>query len=278
MLQNVILNLGINARDACEGKEDGVISYFTNSIYLEEGNVLCKSFSIKEGKYIEIRVSDNGCGIKKEIIDRIFEPFFSTKPKEKGTGLGLANVWRYIETFKGAIRVESEEGVGSTFFLYLPVITQNIPIETKEEIVKLQKERMSEPLPKEVTTSPDIPKKIILIADDEESFRNIYSTILSEYGYIVYTCKDGLEAVNFVKSSNFPIDLIILDVIMPNLNGPQAMEEIRKYIPEVKILFTSGFSNDNILKPLLSSPNTAFLLKPIEEEKLLNFISSFLSQ
>lgn len=275
MLQNVLLNLGINARDACENKEEGIISYSTESVYLDKEDMLCKSFSIQEGKYIEIEVKDNGCGIKKEIIDRIFEPFFSTKPKEKGTGLGLANVWRYIETFKGAITVESEEGVGSTFSLYLPVITQNIPIEEKKES---QKESVFEPFTRNENFPSEHRKKFILIADDEESFRNIYSTILSENGYRVHTCKDGVEAVTFVKENNFPIDLIILDVIMPNLNGPKAMEEIRKYRPDVKILFTSGFANENILQPHLSSPNTAFLLKPIEEEKLLNFISTFLTQ
>lgn len=275
MLQNVILNLGINARDACEKKENGVISYYTSNVYLDENNVLCKSFSIKEGEYVEIKVSDNGCGIKKENIDRIFEPYFSTKPKEKGTGLGLSNVWKYVETFKGAIKVESEEGAGSTFFLYLPVINQDIP---RDGVIESSKLKMSEPLSQKEYISTNKRKKFILIADDEESFRDIYSSILSENGYDVHSCKDGIEAVNFVKESKFNIDLIILDIIMPNLNGPQAMEEIRKYIPQVKILFTSGFSNDGILKSLLSYPNTAFLLKPIEEEKLLSFVFSFLSQ
>lgn len=266
LLQNVFMNLGINAYDACTAGS-GEITFSTSITNLDNSNILCQSFSIEPGRYICIDVSDNGSGMSKEILSRIFEPFFSTKPKDKGTGLGLANVWKYVESYKGAIEVTSIPEVGTTFLIYLPIVEQ-VQRSTKEAAAA----------PQEPKKTSDASNKInILIVDDEESVREIYSEILSDDGYEVITCSDGLAALDIVNNGDRFFDLVLLDMVMPRMNGPDTFRELRLKFPTLKILLMSGMSFNEKTAQLLEEPGTLFFQKPCDDEQLLKHIKTILS-
>lgn len=254
LLQNVLLNLALNARDACK-KEGGTVTFFTSVVQLEGSDILCQSFSIKPGMYISVTVSDTGSGIDEETLSHIFEPFFTTKPKGKGTGLGLANVWSYIETFKGAIEVKSESDHGTSFTLYLP---------TSGEYTYT--------LPGATCSTGEGAIKTILLVDDEPSVREIYAEILLDRGYEVFKRSNGQEALDFIEKEERSVDLIILDMIMPVLNGPDTFRAIRDILPSVRILLISGFTTAEKLRPLLNQPPSSFLQKPCDAIKLLESV------
>ena len=256
-LQNVFLNLGINARDAMEEK-GGILAFTTNDMVLEKNSMLCQSFQIAHGEYLCVDISDTGIGMSKEVLGHLFEPFFTTKAKGKGTGLGLANVWGYIENFKGAITVRSEAGKGTTFTLFLPLAIgiERLPI-----------------------VLPSIPSTIrmikeILVVDDEPAMREICGEILTLGGYFVRACENGLEAVDFMKKEGALIDMVILDMMMPHMNGHDTFFELRKINPAVKIILVSGFLNEKELKGILRETNTAFIQKPFTDQQLLGEIKS----
>jgi signal transduction histidine kinase len=257
-LQNILMNLGINAHDAC-ACSDGRISFSTSITTLTEHSILCQSFGISEGNYLCINVSDNGCGISKEILSRIFEPFFTTKPKEKGTGLGLANVWRYIETYRGAIEVTSVPDKGSTFLLYLPL---------HKRIGEISKT-----LPMPLHTA----SQTILIVDDEPSVREIYSELLIDIGYTVYTNENGHDALEFIRSGKITVDLVILDMVMPRMNGPETFRAIRAIQPAIKIILISGLANNKQLAELLNEHDTLFFQKSCDDKQLVEYVHRMLA-
>ncbi|MBN1575121.1 MAG: response regulator [Chitinispirillaceae bacterium] len=257
LLKNVFLNLVINACDACE-KGTGSIAFGTEAVTLDSGNMLCRSFSIDPGPFIRITVSDNGRGMGGEVLDRIFEPFFTTKPKGKGMGLGLSNVWRYIETFKGAIEVRSKPGEGTSFFIYLPLI--EIPTSSSPSAPAV--------------TSPQPSRRTILIVDDEPSVREIYSEILIENGYVVHTAGDGREAIDILDKNAGAIDLVLLDMIMPRMNGTDTFHAIRTRFPQMRILLMSGSLDQEKVASLLQEPATAFFQKPCDDEQLIQHVRS----
>ena len=262
-LQNVFLNLGINARDAME-EHGGTLVFGTNDTVLDKNSTPCQSFHIVPGEYLCVSVSDTGTGMSKEVMGHIFEPFFTTKPKGKGTGLGLANVWGYIENFKGAIEVKSSEGKGTTFTLYLPlarIMEQAAPPSLARVVFSLSQ------------STPAIIKKI-LVVDDEPAMREICGEILSMSGYAVSVCEDGVEAVDLMKKDGALIDLAVLDMMMPRMNGHDTFYELRKINPALKIILVSGFLNENELKGILKEKNTAFVQKPFTDQQLLGEIKS----
>jgi len=254
-LQNVFLNLGINARDAME-ENGGTLAFSTSDMILEKNSMLCQSFQIGPGEYLCVYISDTGVGMSKEILGHLFEPFFTTKAKGKGTGLGLANVWGYIENFKGAIQVKSEEGKGSTFTLFLPLA---------DTMVKL-------PTPRQPAAPRTIKK--ILVVDDEPAMREICSEILVSGGYTVSLCENGVDAVDFMKEEGAHVDMVILDMIMPRMNGHDTFYELRRIDPALKIILVSGFLHKKELKGILKESNAAFIQKPFTEQQLLGEIRS----
>lgn|GEM_PF-2399470 len=260
-LQNVFLNLGINARDAMEG-DGGILVFSTNDMILEKNSMLCQSFQIDPGEYLSVSISDTGIGMSKEVLSHLFEPFFTTKAKGKGTGLGLANVWGYIENFKGAIQVRSEEGKGATFTLYLPLTEKMVqsPLPEKTEL----------PL---IPSTPGMIRKI-LVVDDEPALREICSEILTVGGYAYSLCENGVDAVDFMKKEGALIDMVILDMMMPLMNGHDTFYELRKINPALKIILVSGFLHKKELKGILKETNTAFIQKPFTEQQLLGEIKS----
>jgi CheY-like chemotaxis protein len=258
LLQNAFLNIAINARDAMES--GGTLTFETAAVALDASNHLCQSFQISPGEYISIAVSDTGTGMNEEIQRHLFEPFFTTKPKGKGTGFGLANVWGFIENYKGAITVTSKEGAGSTFTLFLPQLIVEVP------------DNQAAPSTASGISLTIDNVKTILVVDDELAQREISREMLHDKGFSVVFSENGLEAVNFVRDNKKAVDLIIMDLKMPVMDGRDAFFEIRKLDPEMKILIASGYINNKELQGIMSERKTGFLQKPFSGDMLIGAI------
>lgn len=245
-LQQILMNLVINACDAIAG---------AGEINLETGQVNLKSTDLRlpgdchPGEYARLKVRDNGAGMDQETLKHIFEPFYTTKSAEKGTGLGLAVVYGIVQQHKGFIRVDSQPGTGTCFCVYLPL---------SQEICLLQK-------PKQEETAPPEGSETILLAEDDDQGRRALTSILSEAGYRVITAVNGEDAVQHFMEDPENIDLLLFDLIMPLLNGKDAADAINKFRPGTRTLFISGYPSDNI------SINGAdhILPKPINPRELL---------
>jgi CheY-like chemotaxis protein len=258
-LQNALLNIAINSRDAMENG-GGTLVFETTVLSLEKSNPLCESFQIEPGEYISVAISDTGMGMSDEIMRHLYEPFFTTKPKGKGTGFGLANVWGFIENHKAAISVVSKQGAGSTFTLYLPLIQK-------------VSGQLSEPYPPAAMIPSTMDNvKTILVVDDEAAQREISREMLLDKGFSLIFRENGREAVDFIKSDENKVDLVILDLMMPIMNGHDAFFEIRKLYPEMKIIIASGYINTKDLKGIIEERKTAFLQKPFSGERLMDAI------
>jgi len=255
-LQNAILNLGINARDAMP--EGGVLKIATANIVLEERDSRIFADGIKPGEFIEIAVSDTGIGISPENRKHLFEPFFTTKEMGKGTGLGLAGVYAMIKDHHGAIHVYSEVSHGTVFKIYLPIISG-------ADAVAENIERPAANLR---------PGGRVLLVDDEAIIRNIGTMILEEMGCDVTVADDGAKAVQIVKNVNGHFDLVILDLIMPNMDGREAFHAIREIVPEIPVIFSSGFTNNQKLDDLLLRPGVlGFVQKPYRVTALRELVA-----
>jgi len=204
-------------------------------------------------------LTDTGAGMDRETREKIFEPFFTTKEVGKGTGLGLSMVYGIIKQHEGYINVYSEPGRGTTFRIYLPLIEAKVE-EIKPEVI--------EPVERGTET--------VLLAEDEDAIREFIKKLLGEYGYKVITAASGQEAVNEFKAHKDKIQLVLLDVIMPNKNGKEAYEEIKKIRPDIKVLFMSGYPADIIHKHDIIEKGFAYIEKPASPTKLLRKIREVL--
>lgn len=242
LLQNAFLNLGINARDAMPN--GGILTFSTNNLQFDESTLKNNFASSEPGTFIEIQVSDTGVGIDKDIIDKIFEPFFTTKEVGKGTGLGLAAVYGTVKEHKGFIKVVSEINVGTIFKIYLPV-DKNLSSGNQN----------FEPEPLQGTGK-------ILFVDDEDIILNLGYSQLTNLGYEVILAEDGLKAIEIFKQKHNEIFAVILDMIMPGINGKDTFTKLKEIDPNVKVIFSSGFSHEGRIDELLNLGGVAFLQKP----------------
>jgi len=249
-VEQIIFNLAVNARDAM--KNGGKLTIQTSIADLDEVYCRMGKLSLKPGRYIRLTVIDNGEGMNKEIKGKIFEPFFTTKSKERGTGLGLSSVYGIVKQSRGDIIVYSEVGKGTVFKIYLPLITRK---EMKEE----RKRKMS-----------IIPegKETILLVEDEEQVRKLTARILERQGYRVLQAEEGAVALEMVKRHEGHIDLLLTDIVMPNMNGPVLADQIRQIESGVKVLYISGHIDSTIMQYGLEKENTSFLQKPYTMESL----------
>jgi len=229
-LQQALMNLLNNARDAVKGVVSPTIS-ITLSKFHADGEYLDRHPYIKGLDLACISVSDNGCGIAKDVRSHIFEPFFTTKEIGQGSGLGLSMVYGAIKSHDGYIEVNPvESGQGITFDLYLPLLENTdaaFPAETKTEIIEGNSET-------------------ILLVDDNEMVLEIGKELLEELNYKVMTAKDGLEAIETYRNAKDVIDLLVLDVVMPKMGGIEALNIIRQENPNVKALFCTGYDKLNL--------------------------------
>ncbi len=202
-------------------------------------------------------VSDTGTGIDEHVLPKIFEPFFTTKAVGKGTGLGLSLVYGIVDQHDGYINVKSRPSEGTSFFIYLPLITQLV--EAKDD--------------KGTGVAPGGTEKILL-AEDNEAVRSLISMVLRENGYTVIAAEDGLQAIRLF--SEHAVDMAILDVIMPKMNGKELLEALRKRQPSLKALFMSGYTHDIIQEKGVPEQGIDLILKPLKPDELLKKVRELL--
>lgn len=217
--------------------------------------------SLQPGQYVVLTVSDNGCGIPKDVQSRVFDPFFTTKEKGKGTGLGLSTCYGIVANSGGQIRVYSEVGVGTTFHIYFARVDEApaAPIDTEE------------------TDAPGNGETILLV-EDEDTVRTIAEQILTAAGYRVLCAADGVAALKIVATHKEPIDLLLSDVIMPGMTGPELSEVLEKVRPEIKVLYMSGFADDAILRERTLEKAFSFLQKPFSRAQLAQKVRQVLNK
>jgi PAS domain S-box-containing protein len=258
-IENAILNLAINARDAMP--EGGTITISTTNVNLDQ--LTCNTFAstLNPGLYIEVIVEDTGIGIKEEDQEKIFEPFFTTKEPGKGTGLGLASVYSTTRSHQGDVRVLSQYGKGTIFKVYLPV-EPNAVIEDQQ-------------IDEDDLLSGS---GCILVVDDEAIIRTMTQAILSDLGYDVILAEDGEEAVKCFRQQKDRIDLVLLDMVMPKLNGRDALKKIKKIKPAVKVLLISGFNRITDSGEDLIPGVSGFIQKPFRRGDLGRTIQQILER
>ncbi|MCP4725520.1 MAG: response regulator [bacterium] len=253
-IDQVISNIIINANDAMPN--GGKLSFKTLNINYKKPSSKWPQ-ERKNGDYVQLSISDTGSGINKEVRDHIFEPFFTTKSEGEGTGLGLATVFGIVKNHNGYIDCESEMEHGTTFNIYFPVT--DLPVKesfTKNKVLKGH--------------------GTILVVDDEENIRDSIGEILKSLGYKAISAKNGIEAINIFRKKHPKIDLVLLDMIMPKMNGRDTFYELKNIKSDVKVLLSSGYSKSEIIKELLSKGAAGFLQKPYEIEKLSREINKLI--
>ncbi|OQY35690.1 MAG: hypothetical protein B6241_00420 [Spirochaetaceae bacterium 4572_59] len=241
LLQSLFLNLGINASHAITG--DGIISFISSNLDLDEDFCNASAFDIEPGRYIQIEIRDSGKGIAPENLDKIFDPFFTTKKQGKGTGLGLSTAFGTATQHKGSITVSSIQGRGTSFFILLPITIDRVSM-------KPENSQIAEGSGK------------ILLIDDEEVVRITAKVILEELGYEVVMSEDGYQGLEVLRAESEHIDLVILDMIMPNMGGRDCLTGIRKIAPEMPVILSSGFSQEEDLKEVKKMGISGFISKP----------------
>ncbi|MDQ3023202.1 MAG: PAS domain S-box protein [bacterium] len=244
----VIMNLAVNARDAMP--QGGKLTIKTSNFYLEEERAI-EMPELTPGHHVVLTVSDSGIGMSKEVRDRIFEPFFTTKPPGEGTGLGLATVYGIITQSGGSIDVYSEVGHGTSFMIYFPAIEEDAELHQKPEIV----------------VSRGGTETILLVEDDSQ-VRRVALVLLQEQGYTVLVANGGGEAVELARHHPGHIDLLLTDLIMPEMSGRQVAEAIVPLLPDVKVLYMSGYTDDAVVRHGLVTDSVSFLQKPFTSTSL----------
>jgi CheY-like chemotaxis protein len=252
----VVLNLVVNARDAMPN--GGRLTISTENILLEENSARAQAVP---GEYVMLQVSDTGHGMTGEVKRRLFEPFFTTKAASKGTGLGLATCHNIVQQCGGRIEVQSEPGQGTTFKIYFP--------------------RNDQPLTVAAAPAPTGPlprgTERLLLVEDDQSLRIMARRILQAQGYAVLTAANGLEALQVVNQHHGPpIQLVVTDVVMPQMGGLAMAEWLRATDPELKILFTSGYTDEAIAQHGVLEAGMAFLPKPYTPALLANKVRAML--
>ena len=257
-VEQVILNLCVNARDAMP--DGGLLELATSNVDLDaEG---AREVGVeKPGAYVMIAVTDGGVGMDSETKVRIFEPFFSTKPAEKGTGLGLATVYGIVKQSGGDIWVYSEVGRGTTFKVFLPRIDEPLADETAATAQRGATPRGSE---------------TVLLADDEAPILKVAKRILEGAGYQVITASDGAEAVKVAAAHKGTIDLLVTDMVMPHLGGRQVADKLRAERPGLRVLYLSGYTDTAAARQGLMEPGAAFLQKPFATDSLVRRVREVL--
>lgn len=255
-LQSVLLNLGINASHAMP--EGGTLSFLTKITDLVEAQCKLSTFNLTPGTYLQVEIRDTGCGMPFEIINNIFEPFFTTKEQGKGTGLGLAAAHGTVIQHKGSITVYSEYEKGTVFHILLPVTKDKNNLQNK--------------------ATPILGKGHILLVDDELVMRTTGNLLLSQFGYKVLLAKNGREALDIFKKNINEIDLVILDMIMPEMNGRDCFKEIKKIDPHIRIILSSGFTRKEDLYDLEEKGLAGFIQKPYRSVDLSRIVAKALKK
>ena len=255
-LQNAILNLAINARDAMP--DGGHLVIATSIVDIDRD--LAGLQSIALGEYAEISVSDTGTGIPLDVQSHMFEPFFTTKEDGRGTGMGLAAVYGTVLEHSGSVTVESEPGAGATFRVLLP-------LSSDPDVAGAAATREN---------NHPIANYTVLVVDDEPDLRDMLSSMLQDEDHRVIACSNGVEALETYRESGQSIDLVILDMVMPEMGGYEAYLEMRKINPDVKVLLSSGYAINDETQRILDAGVRGLLQKPYRKADLLDMMWSIM--
>ncbi|HKP78913.1 MAG TPA: ATP-binding protein, partial [Phenylobacterium sp.] len=256
-LDTAVMNLVVNARDAIRSHGGGVIRIRTARVTQEEARRL--GYPTAQGDQALVEVSDDGPGIPTEVMDKIFDPFFTTKPVGEGTGLGLATVYGIVKQSDGWIAVDSKPGQGAAFRIFLPVHVAPV----------VQAPTTPEPaLPKRPAARDLSGAGRILFVEDEDAVRGVAAKLLRARGYEVIEAASGEEALEYAEAHAGEIDLMISDVVMPGMQGPDLLKQARQYLGAAPVMFISGYAESEFSDLLEGERNVSFLPKPIDIKTL----------
>jgi PAS domain S-box-containing protein len=255
-IQQVLMNLVVNARDAMEA--GGILTLETANLDSGSGTAR-QAFGAPLGRHVMLAVSDTGCGMDEATLAHIFEPFFTTKPSGKGTGLGLSTVYGIIQQSGGHLSAESRTGVGSVFRVFLPLDEKS--------------QNTSSPTP--LRTSAAKGQETVLLVEDEPLVARLAERVLIQAGYTVVCAPNGLEARTVFRERKGAIDILVTDVVMPRMGGPQLVDLLRAELPGLRVLFLSGYNDGAVLNRTAES-STSFLGKPFTADALANEVRRLL--
>jgi CheY-like chemotaxis protein len=255
-IEQVVLNLAVNARDAMPS--GGRLTIEMHNVELDE-SYAAQHPSAAPGPYVMLAVSDTGVGMDETTRLRIFEPFFTTKELGRGTGLGLSTVYGIVKQSRGNIWVYSEPGGGTTFKVYFPRVASATP---KSEPVR--------------TSAAVHGTGTILIVEDEVALREVVARILRSAGYTVLSAANGGDALRLLEGHSGPVHLMLTDVVMPGMSGPELAARVAAVRPEVKVIYTSGYADDAVLRHGVLANTIHFVGKPYTTEALTGKVSEVL--
>ena len=258
-LEQVIVNLVVNARDAM--KDGGRLTIETNNVVLDESYAATHP-EVTAGPHVALAVSDTGCGMNPSTLERVFEPFFTTKPTGQGTGLGLSTVYGILKQAGGSVSVYSEPGQGTTFKIYLPAV---------EEAAALHERHVSE-------GPPPGGSETILICEDDGAVRDLTARMLTDAGYTVLEAEKPADALRMADETPGRIELLIADVIMPDMNGRKLSDALLARRPDVRTLFVSGYTANVIAHHGVLNEDVEFLEKPYSRRQLLDRVREVLDR
>jgi PAS domain S-box-containing protein len=248
-LQQILMNLALNARDAMP--TGGTITLQTANQTIR-GGASAGSSQVQPGEYVVLQVSDTGTGMDQPTQARIFEPFFTTKGQGRGTGLGLSTVYGIVKQSGASVSVVSAPGAGATFSVYFP--------RTDGYALAQSAEKGAE--------SPLSGNETILLVEDDRAVRNLVERVLNSRGYRVLSAEHGGDALQLARSGNGDIDLVLTDIVMPTMSGRELVDALRSLRPEVRVLYMSGYTDDEIVRRGLHDPTMSFIQKPFTAENL----------
>jgi PAS domain S-box-containing protein len=245
-IEQVLMNLYLNALQAMP--DGGALTTRTANVTIEKDHY--SPYYVKAGKYIRMTIEDAGVGMDEDIQQRIFDPFFTTKEMGRGTGLGLASVYGIVKNHEGFINVFSKKGQGTRFEIYLPASGKGVPLKekTSEQFVE--------------------GRETVLLVDDEDMIIDVGTRMLNKLGYKVFTARDGREAIGVFQKHQGKIDVIVLDMIMPQMGGGETYDRIKKITPGVKVLLSSGYSINGQASEILNRGCNGFIQKPFNLQDL----------
>jgi two-component system cell cycle sensor histidine kinase/response regulator CckA len=258
-IDQVLINLVVNARDAMPG--GGVVTIETDNVVVDEPYARTH-LDVTPGPYVVLSVSDTGTGMTAAVQERLFEPFFTTKERGRGTGLGLATVYGIVKQALGHIWVYSEAGLGTTFNIYLPVAGDSEPAAAT---------------PGRRTPGHLHGTETVLVVEDEASLRALTERILQRHGYTVLTAASGTEALEVSAAHKDPIQVVLIDVVMPGPSGRVVGEEIARQRPSTRVVYMSGYTDNVISHHGVLAPGVTFLQKPFTSDSLLRMIRDTLA-
>jgi|GEM_PF-1932079 len=267
-MEQVLLNLALNARDAMPN--GGLLSFSLDEVVVD-GAFGHAHPSVPLGSYVRINVRDTGVGMDEATLARVFEPYFTTKEPGQGTGLGLATAYGIVSQNRGAIEVTSSPGVGSTFSVYLPLVTARAG-----RVASATPSMSSARIPDDMDRRAFVPPEralvsgtgSILVVEDEGAIRRLAQRILQSAGYVVLTADDGADALRVLEARAEAVDLLLTDVVMPHMSGPELAARVHVLYPSTKVLFTSGYAGGAGVQLDLDSVSTEFLSKPYQVAEL----------